>query len=563
MTLNELRRLIARLSNDQKTWRVDFQTRNLTRGEIAEARWLAVVLMRSDLFTNCKVRSEYFQHQSHYDICVAMLQMRNKRIRCDDLPELLRRLAQAGYHEESAIEMLCDVLLCCGQIKNFDDYAKTLQKRFEAHQAAIELSPECGLVRLDIAGGASPFQTLTTDQLIAQQDPLEWLLPGMFVRYEPAVIVGPSKSMKSSIAVDLCAALARGGQFLGQFAVERPFRVGYVSKHDERQALADLARRWSDSSGVDPGNLPNLIWSLAVADASDPAHLDHLRAWIRRHQLEVIVIDPLRLTSTDKQTQAEQLHDLVRCCITAGATPILCCQSRQAIPRNATLATDVSASLDFARQWMLIQRCENYSPGSGQHRLRMSFGGCAGQGGVWGVDIDEGNLEDPQGRSWRVTLRDVESIEAEAAACDAAAQEQKLQAKIRLAITRLDREQATKSKIREQSGISGTKFAPTWDQMIAAGEIAKTSHDPEEKRWAYARYHLADPATPKEKKNPVQSNVFAVAVGSAVRTRSAEKLASNQQGRWSAQRTLLEPSDRRSDASEKNGSVLSNVFVRS
>src|SRR5690606_21499663 len=106
-----------------------------------------------------------------------------------------------------------------------------------------------------------------------------------------------------------------------------------------------------------------------------------------------------------------QLRELVRCCKVAGATPILCCQSRKAIPRGVSTATDVAASLDFARQWMLVQRRQNYQPGSGQHRLRLTLGGAAGQGGEWGVDIEEGRLQDPGGRSWQVTLRDLDAIE--------------------------------------------------------------------------------------------------------------------------------------------------------
>ncbi|EAQ82004.1 AAA family ATPase [Blastopirellula marina] len=524
MTLNQLRRLIARLCADPTTRSVDLQTRNLTRGEIAEARWLAVVLMRSDLFSTCPLRPEHFQHQTHFDIFRAMLQMQSRRIRCNDLPELLARLDVAGYPEESALEMLSEVLHCRGQIKNFEDYTATLEKRFQAHQAAELTLPNSELVRLDTAGGASPFQTLTTAELIAQQEPLQWLAPGIFVQNEPAVIVGPSKSMKSSIAVDLCAALASGGSFLGQFTADRPFRVGYVSRHDERQALSDLAGRWSEAGGVDSSKLPNLIWSLLVADAADPAHLDQLRDWIRGNELEVVVIDAVRLTSTGKQSQAKQLCDLVGCCKAAGATPILCCQSRKAIPRGATLATDVATSLDFARQWMLLQRRETYSPGSGQHRLRLTYGGCAGQGGEWGVDIDEGKLEDPQGRSWQITLRDVESIEVEAAANAAAAHDQRLQTKIHATLTHVEATQATKSRIREQCGINGSRFAAAWDRLLALGKI-KPMESSERKTERAPIYRWIDRSSPPEKNEAVRSAPD-VDIGRRVRCADQEKCVS-------------------------------------
>ncbi|PQO35621.1 hypothetical protein C5Y98_13135 [Blastopirellula marina] len=353
-----------------------------------------------------------------------------------------------------------------GDFPQFDYYVELLRRRLAERQQAEDNGGGSGeIVRLEVGGG-SPFQEFTTDELLAEQQPDEWLIPGVLLRHEPGVICGPGKCLKSSIAVDLGGALATGGKFLGEFAATRSFRVGFVSGTSKRRALTDLAHRWGESHE----EKPQLVWSLTGDDLTEAKSLQHLRQWIARHQLEVVLIDPQQLFSLPKRAQATQLQTLVRCCLQSGATPIVCCETRKQIrPRAMDVADMASAACDgFARQWLLLNRRQTYQPGSGEHRLWLTIGGDAGQDGLWGVDVRVGDFER---RAWTTTVRDACSLRDEAAAHEVESLHQRLESKVRLAFTNLAGGKITKTKVRDQCGMNGVKFAAAWDRLVAAGKI--------------------------------------------------------------------------------------------
>ncbi|TWT33168.1 AAA family ATPase [Blastopirellula retiformator] len=355
-----------------------------------------------------------------------------------------------------------------------------VQKEIDARRGVDFFTADQGIVRLDVGGGdeaKETHRTLSTAEMLAEKKPQEWLFPNLLTKNEPAVIVGPSKTLKSSLAVDLCAALATGGKFLGEFAAEKVFRVGFVGADNKQSQLTDLAVRWSAAREENP-SLDNLQWFMAVEEPAAPEHLESLREWIEKFQLEVVVIDPLRLGSTNKRKQAEGIAALVACISKAGATPVLCVQTRKEMKPGKLDASILAGSLDFAQQWLLVNRREAFESGSGKHKLWLSIGGYAGQGGEWGVDIDEGCLSDQGGRRWNVSLREATEIEAAAKRQKEDVKFEKLESQLRRVLIDAGENGLCKYNIRSNSGMSGSKFGPTWDRMMTAGKIVEMPKDP-------------------------------------------------------------------------------------
>jgi DNA-binding transcriptional ArsR family regulator len=116
----------------------------------------------------------------------------------------------------------------------------------------------------------------------------------------------------------------------------------------------------------------------------------------------------------------EVLGKITEACLTAGATPVFAHHTVKHAGkkpgRNGTLyQTYEPAELgdlafagfaEFARQWLLIARREDYEPGTGLHRLWLTTGGSAGFNGCDALDVDEGVMqEDFSGKKWEVRVQ--------------------------------------------------------------------------------------------------------------------------------------------------------------
>ncbi|MCC9604643.1 AAA family ATPase, partial [Blastopirellula sediminis] len=300
-----IRRLGALLRAKQKKKSKDANSISANE-EFVEAQWLACMMMYPERLSEDALPLQVFRVPCHRDIYSALLGLHLTGDEDRDDQQLLADLLTYGYDKLTASALIQAVMHSGGDMNNLADYAAALRKRLTQEPEPVELPRDGEIVRLELGGGSS-FRTLTTEELFAEQKPREWLLANFLTRNEPAVIVGPSKTLKSSLAVDLCAALARGGKFLGQFAAEKPLRVGFAGSSHQQQTLTDLTQRWGEARQAAP-NRNNLMWMLTTDNPAEPECLGKLRDWITKHELEVVVIDAIRLSSTGKRKQAEALQ---------------------------------------------------------------------------------------------------------------------------------------------------------------------------------------------------------------------------------------------------------------
>jgi replicative DNA helicase len=263
------------------------------------------------------------------------------------------------------------------------------------------------------------FTLLSSTDFAVANYKLDWLAKPMLVRGQPGIIGGPMKVLKTSVAVDLAVALSTATPFLGAFPVSERHNVALLSGESGEPVLQDTARRictarmrcLSDCS---------IRWGFRLPQLSRASDLSALGDALTEHAIEVLIVDPLYLCLLAGDTEgrsASNMFDIgplllavAQMAAECGCTPILLHHFRKTLADAHAPAElpDLAYSgvAEFARQWLLLSRREQYEPGSGSHKLWLSVGGSAGHSGLYAVDVSEGATgDDFSGRTWRVDVR--------------------------------------------------------------------------------------------------------------------------------------------------------------
>jgi hypothetical protein len=268
---------------------------------------------------------------------------------------------------------------------------------------------------------------LTGGELLALDLKPRFLVRGVLVEGQPMIVGGRSKTLKTSIVCDLTISLGSGTPFLGRFDAHR-VNVGFWSGESGAATIRETAKRQAAAKGVDLADC-SVLWSFDLPKLCHRDHLDHFARTLDKHKLQVAIVDPLYLSllSADTAGQASNLfamgaalQPLTKLAQEAGCTLIVLHHFRKGGQPNEDEPAGLeeltmSGVAEWARQWLLLQRRAAYQ-GDGRHLLWMRCGGSAGHSSLWGVTIDEGQL-DPEtftGRTWDVTVAPVADARAEA-----------------------------------------------------------------------------------------------------------------------------------------------------
>ena len=310
----------------------------------------------------------------------------------------------------------------------------------EVYRRACDLSVDPGLVAAEGCAALGelaeppqppeppPFaQVVDCKGLLAMDLRPHWHVRGILAAGKPTVIGGRSKTLKTSLAVDLVVSLGSGSDFLGKFTAER-INVGFWSGESGSDTLRETAVRIADAKGVDLADC-SIWWGFDLPKLGRPDHLEILANVIDQHALQVIVVDPLYLSlmeagdtgkASDLFAMGSRLEPIGKLGQKKGCTVIVCHHFRKSGPLNEDEPAGLeelgqAGVAEWARQWLLLSRRSPYQA-DGHHELWMRTGGSSGHAGFWAVDIDEGllDLDTMGGRKWEVDVRPVTEARQEA-----------------------------------------------------------------------------------------------------------------------------------------------------
>ena len=343
------------------------------------------------------------------------------------------------------------------------------------------------------------FKLLDVNDLLDGNFTIDYLVNGLLVKNQPAIIAAPQKSLKTTLSLDLAISLAAGGiggQFLSQFRVETAHRVGVMTGESGLATVQETIKRICAAKNIDPLDLRG---RLAVTDEIPMLHqlpdLNGVEMLLAKLELDVLIMDPVyqMIDGTEAGNlfrMGQQLKPLSDICRGMGCTPILIHHTKRSSDAGKNFEPlgleDISWSgfAEFARQWILINRRERYREGSGDHRLWVNYGGSAGHSGLWAVDVEEGSNNAQQGRSYTVTVQEAREAR-EAAQAERDAEREQTAAAKRTAtldshlqrVRKILRGKAglTQRQIRESAGISGATVADVLDRLIDLREVVRES----------------------------------------------------------------------------------------
>lgn len=277
---------------------------------------------------------------------------------------------------------------------------------------------------------AYDLHVMTSAEFMAADCTVDWLIKDVLCIGQPFIIGGASKTLKTSIALDLAISLSCQENFLGHWPVDRPAKTLFFSGESGASKLKATFKCICEAKKVDPSS-QHVAMCFDLPRLTDPKCRQAILTEVGQHEADLVIVDPAYLALMDRESAGQagnvfsmgvQLRDIAQDVQGAGVTlGLIHHVSKSAaranmLTRDAPNLEDLSQAgfAEFAGQWLLIGRRCPYEEGTGTHLLWMRHGGRNADGGMSGVDIREGTRQ--TGKRWSVTVRSPADITEERAA---------------------------------------------------------------------------------------------------------------------------------------------------
>jgi hypothetical protein len=278
--------------------------------------------------------------------------------------------------------------------------------RHNGHRDALELT----------APRKSRFNFRSLADLALEQVAVEYDVEGVMASGQPLVIVGRSKTMKTTIALDLALCLTTGGSFLGRFPCLQTRRVAMVSGETHLGDVRQVLLRQCAAYGHDPDAVSQLFVDREIPRLDQLHDMHDLANNLADVGAEVFILDPFYLSVSAAGRQGNMfemgrtLYEAEAVLRARGISLVILHHMRKGGKekyRQPELDESAWAGIEqFARQWIAVSRRSKFV--APLHKLWLQIGGGSGHAGEYAVDIDEGPTDN---RHWVVDVKDAADVQ--------------------------------------------------------------------------------------------------------------------------------------------------------
>ena len=312
--------------------------------------------------------------------------------------------ATTGIKSQAGLDLFCCFTTSCPEFSGPDGTSScSVHTKFDAfcrlhhkgnHKAgAADLAEKGFGTKLE----ATVTHWYTYSELVEMDWEVNYIVEDCLAAGHSTLMFGPSKSLKTTLASELAICLAMGIPFLDTFNIPAPVKTGMISGESGKATMRDTFMRIAQAKGLD--TIDNFIFSPNLPKLGNEKKLASIEKDIIDHELKVLILDPayLCINVGDRESSlfavGAVLNPFFEVCEAHGVTPIILHHCKQSVrPGRAVTISDLSwAGFEqIARQWIGLNRMEEYEEGTGTHDLMVSLGGSPGHSSKWRITVEEG-----------------------------------------------------------------------------------------------------------------------------------------------------------------------------